>query len=292
MTIRLEIHNAGKRYKQSWALHHCDATIEPSSITALVGPNGAGKSTLLGAAAGLISLTEGEVVVDGRQVDRRMDPAIGYLAQDKPLYRRWRVSEMLAQAKDLNTDWDSRRAERLIDEAGLSLKDRVGTLSGGQRTRLALVLVLGRRPDLVLLDEPMAALDPLARLRVQQTLMTEVADTGMTVVMSSHILAELRDVCDALLLLQGGCSALDGPMDNLIQQHRILTGPTTDSLDWLPSGDRVEVRSAGLQTTVLVSTAPRVLPANWIDEPADLEEIVIARLRSAENPAAHAVAAS
>jgi ABC-2 type transport system ATP-binding protein len=142
-----------------------------------------------------------------------------------------------------------------------------------------------------LLDEPMANLDPLARLRLQQTLMTEVADSGMTVVVSSHILTEIRDVCDALLLLQDGRGTLHGPMDNLIQQHRILTGPTADSLDWLPPADRVEVRSAGPQTSVLVSAAPRVLPARWTDEPADLDEIVIARLRSAERAPSHTVGA-
>jgi len=282
MTIRLEVHNAGKRYRRGWALLNCTATIEPSSITALVGPNGAGKSTLLAAAAGLISLTEGDVTVDGRPVDGRMDPAVGYLAQDKPLYRRWRVSEMLAHTRDLNTDFDDRHARRLIDEASLSMDHRVGALSGGQRTRLALVLVLGRRPALVLLDEPLADLDPLARLRVQQTLMAEVADTGMTVLMSSHQLTEIRDSCDSLLLLQDGHVTLRGPMDHLVEQHRILTGPTTDSLDWLPPAHRVELRSVGQQTRVLVSTAPPVLPGGWTAEPADLEEIVIARLRTAE----------
>lgn len=283
MSISLEAHNASKRYNRGWALHHCDAAIEASSITALVGPNGAGKSTLLGAAAGLISLTEGDIAIGGRLVDRRMDLAVGYLAQEKPLYRRWRVADMLAQTADLNTDWDDRHAHRLLDEASLSLEDRVGTLSGGQRARLALILVLGRRPALVLLDEPMADLDPLARLRVQQTLMAEVADTGMTVVMSSHILTEVRDACDALLLLQDGRVTLHGPMDDLVLQHRILTGPSADSLDWLPPADRVEVRTTGQQTSVLVSLAPPVLPAHWINEPADLDEIVIARLRSAEN---------
>lgn len=165
MTIRLEVRGAGRRYKRGWALQHCDATVGPSSITALVGPNGAGKSTLMAAAAGLISLTEGRIAVDGRVVDRQMDPALGYLAQDKPLYRRWRVADVLAQAGDLNTTWDQRHALRLIGESGLALDARVRTLSGGQRTRLALTLVLARRPALVVLDEPFADLDPLARLR-------------------------------------------------------------------------------------------------------------------------------
>lgn len=287
MSVRLEFRDAGKHFKRGWALRHCDVVVEPGSITALIGPNGAGKSTLLGAAAGILSLSEGSVVVDGRPIDRRMDPAVGYLAQDKPMYRRWRVSDMLAQTRDLNADWDGPHAQRLLEQASLSLDERVGALSGGQRTRLALVLVLGRRPALLLLDEPMADLDPLARLRIQQTLMTEVADTGMTVVMSSHILTELRDVCDDLLLLQDAQVTLHGPMDDLVQQHRILTGPAVDSLDWLPPGHRVEVRSAGMQTSVLVSAAPPTLPPQWIDEPADLEEIVIARLRSGENAAAH-----
>ncbi len=283
MTIRLEVRNAVKRYKRGWALRDCDATIQPSTITALVGPNGAGKSTLLAAAAGVVSLTQGEISVDGRPVDRRIDPAVGYLAQNRPLYRRWRVSEMLAHTKDLNTQWDGRHAEQLIDRAAISTDDRVGHLSGGQWTSLALILVLAKRPALVLLDEPLAALDPLARLRVQQTLMAEVADTGMTVVMSSHIVGEIGDTCDALLLLQDGHVTLQGPMDDVVQRHRILTGPRADPLDWLPRTDRVEVRSAGQQTSVLVSAVPPFLPPRWTEQPVDLEDIVIARLRSAEN---------
>ncbi len=283
MTIRLEVRGAGKRYKRGWALRHCEVRIGPSSITALLGPNGAGKSTLMAAAAGLTGLTEGEIAVDGRVVDRRMDPALGYLAQDKPLYRRWRVSDLLAHTKDLNTTWDERHARRLVDDACLSLNTRVGTLSGGQRTRLALILVLGRRPAMVLLDEPLADLDPLARLQFQQTLMAEVADTGMTVLLSSHILNKVQDHCDQLLLLQDGQITLHGEVDRLVQQHRMLTGPVSDSLDWLPTADRVEVRTTARQRTVLVSAAPPVLPTDWTDEPVDLEEIVIARLRSTQN---------
>ena len=285
MTIQLEVRGAGKRYKRGWALRDCDLTVERSSITALVGPNGAGKSTLMAAAAGLLSLTEGEIAVDGRIVDRRMDSKLGYLAQDKPLYHRWRVSDMLAQTRDLNSAWDEGHARRLVEEAGLPLDARVGTLSGGQRTRLALSLVLGRRPALVLLDEPLSDLDPLARLQVQQALMAEVADTGMTVLMSSHILNEVRDTCDALLLLQDGHITLHGEMDELVKQHRILTGPHPDSLEWLPVADRVEVRTTARQTTVLVSAAPPVLPAGWTDEPVGLDEIVIARMRNAESAA-------
>lgn len=159
-------------------------------------------------------------------------------------------------------------------------------MSGGQRTRLALILVLGRRPGLVVLDEPLVDLDPLARLHVQQTLMAEVADTGLTVLLTSHILTEVQDTCDSLLLLQNGRITLQGETDALVRQHRMLTGPYPDPLDWLPEACQVEIRTTPRQTTVLVSAPPPVLPIGWTEEPVGLEEIVIAKLRSAEGAAA------
>lgn len=280
MTIRLTVENAGKQYRRGWALQDCTFAVEPGSITALVGPNGAGKTTVMAATAGLIRLTQGEIRVGGRPVDGRIDPHVGYLAQDKPLYRRFTVRDMVAQARDLNASWDSTLADRLVGEAGLSLRARIQTLSGGQRTRLALALVLARRPGLLLLDEPLADLDPLARLEVQQTLMTQAADTGMTILMSSHILGEVRDSCDSLLLMQGGSITLAGALDDLLGDHQFLVGPAPADLDWLPERSRVEVRLAPRQTTVLVSSAPEVLPPGWSQEPASLDDIVIARLRT------------
>lgn len=286
MTIQLEVRGAGKRHPRGWALRDCDLTVDPSTVTALIGPNGAGKSTLMAAAAGLTSLTTGEILVNGRPAGRAMPPELGYLAQDAPLYRRWRVADMVDQTADLNTSWDAPHAARLIDEAGIDPDIRVGSLSGGQRARLALALVLGKRPALVLLDEPLAGLDPLARLQVQQTLMAEVATTGMTVLMSSHILGDVQDTCDDLVLLQDGRVTLRGPVDVLISRHRLLTGPPADpaALGWLKAPDVVEVRSSLRQTTVLVSAPPPGLPAGWTDQPATLDEIVIARLRATTQP--------
>lgn len=280
MSVRWEIHDASKVYGRKSALRHCEATIEPGTVAALVGTNGAGKSTLLAATVGLVRLTSGHIAIDGRRVAGRLDPSVGYLAQDKPLFRRWRVSDMLAQAGDLNERWDERRARVLIDKSGLSLDSRVGDLSGGQRTRVALALVLARRPALLLLDEPLADLDPLARIQVQQDLMTEVADTGMTVVVSSHILSEVRDSCDSLLLLQDGQITLQGGTDDLVRRHRLLNGPSEDSLDWLPVGMRVEVRRTEHQVTVLICGEPPGLPPQWTSEPVELEDVVIARMRT------------
>ncbi|MEP6561506.1 MAG: ABC transporter ATP-binding protein, partial [Nakamurella sp.] len=242
-------------------------------------------STLMSAAAGLLALTEGRIEVEGTPVSTTpAHPGLGYLAQDKPLYRRYRVRDMLDIGRHLNTGWDDARARRLVDEAGVPLDQRVGKLSGGQRTRLALALVLARRPSVLLLDEPLADLDPLARLEVQQTLMTEVLDTGMTVLLSSHILGEIQDACEDLLLLQGGGIVLDGALESLLSRHRVLVGPGTDpagnDLAWLPANGRIEVRRAARQTTVLVDHQVSNLPAGWTAADPTLDELVVAYLRA------------
>ena len=176
----LTVRDAGVHYRRGWALRRCSFELAPGGITALVGPNGAGKSTLMMAASGLLALTEGSVRVFGASVHTSpAHPDLGYLAQDKPLYRQASVQAMLWIGQKLNARWDAVLAQQLCDEAGLDRRARVRTLSSGQRTRLALALVLARRPTLLLLDEPLADLDPLARLEVQQMLLAQVADTGM-----------------------------------------------------------------------------------------------------------------
>lgn len=280
----LKAEDLGVRFRKSWALRQCSFVLRQGRITALVGPNGAGKSTLMAVAAGLVAPTEGRVEVAGTGVTvRGMHPAVGYLAQDKPLYRRFRVRDMVAIAADLNTRWDAARARRLIDEAGVSFASRVGTLSSGQRTRLALALVLARRPAVLLLDEPLADLDPLARVEVQQTLLTEVMDTGMSVLMSSHIVGEVQDTCDDLLLLRGGGIALDSSVERILGSYRVLIGPGThdgdDTLARLPASGVVEIRRSARQTTVLLDGRPPMVPTGWSVAPATLEEVVMAHLR-------------
>src|SRR5689334_20016775 len=206
----------GKRYRRGWALKDCTFTLPAGRIAALVGPNGAGKSTLMSLALGLLRQTEGSVEVLGRT---------GFLAQGKPLYQGFTVAEMLRAGRELNRDWDDGYARRMVDEARVPLKAKIRTLSGGQRTRVALAVTLGRRPDVLLLDEPLADLDPLARQEVMQALLAEVAETGTTVVLSSHVIADLDGICDHLLLLSDGRMRLAGDVEDLLAEHRLLVGP-------------------------------------------------------------------
>lgn len=279
----------GKRYRRLWALRECSFALRPGVITALVGPNGAGKSTLMATAAGLLAATEGRIEIGGTRVTTTpAHPNLGYLAQDKPLYRRYRVRDVLDIGRHLNVGWDEAKARRLVDEAGISRNARVRTLSGGQRTRLALALVLARRPSVLLLDEPLADLDPLARLEVQQTLMTEVLDTGMTVLLSSHILGEIQEACEDLLLLQRGRMVLDGELDDLLSSHRVLVGPginTDAKTAWLPTTGVIEIRRSTRQTTVLLDKPVPNLPTGWADTAPTLDELVIAYLRAGREEA-------
>lgn len=278
----LTVTDVGQRFGKKWVLRECSFDLRPHAVTALIGPNGAGKSTLMAAAAGLIESTEGRIEVCGSAVTASpAHPDLGYLAQDKPLYRQYRVRDMVGIARNLNRRWDQAHADELIDAADLDRAQRVATLSGGQRTRLALALVLARRPSVLLLDEPLADLDPLARLEVQQTLMTEVADTGMTVLMSSHILGEVVDLCEDLLVMGSGRITLSGSLDEVLAQHRILVGPGTapSDLDFLPAGATVEAQHAQRQTTLLVDRPISDLPPGWTISDPSLDDVVLAYLR-------------
>lgn len=283
----LRVAHVGQRYGKKWVLRDCSFDLRPHAVTALIGPNGAGKSTLMSAIAGLHVPTEGEIEIDGTAVAASpAHPFLGYLAQDKPLYRQYTVRDMVAIARHLNARWDQAHSDELIDAAGLDRAQRVRTLSGGQRTRLALALVLARRPSVLLLDEPLADLDPLARLEVQQTLMAEVAETGMTVLMSSHILGEVVDLCEDVLVMGaarggGGHITLAGPIDEILASHRLLVGPATSpaELAFLPEGSIVEAQHAARQTTVLVDRPVGALPEGWTAADASLDDVVLAHLR-------------
>ena len=206
----------GKKYRRGWALRETSLVIPSNRVVALVGPNGAGKSTLMGLITGLLRPTTGAIAVFGdRPAGRGLHPAVSYLAQQKPLYPQFTVTETLTFGARTNPTWDQRYAEHLIAQAGVPMGAKVGTLSGGQRTRVALALALGKRPGLLLLDEPLADLDPLAREAVLRTLLTEARSQGITVVLSSHVLAELEGVCDHLVLLHKGRILLAGDVSRL-----------------------------------------------------------------------------
>ncbi|OKJ99386.1 ABC transporter ATP-binding protein [Streptomyces sp. CB03234] len=280
MTSALEAHGLAKRYgrRRGPALQDCAFRLPAGRICALVGPNGAGKSTLLALAAGLMRPTAGTVRVLGT------DPAsarerVAYVAQDKPLYPQLTVAETLRVGAELNPGrWDAEVAERIVGP--LDPAARVRTLSGGQRTRVALALALGKRPELLLLDEPMADLDPLARHQLMGTLMADAAERGTTVVMSSHILSELEGACDFLLLVDDGRIRLGGSIDDILTAHTLVTGPVAD----LAPHTVVESRVTGRQLTALVRHDGPVAPTPWHTTEPSLEDLLLAHLRSPDAP--------
>lgn len=218
----------GKRYRRHWALQDLDLELPRGRIAALVGPNGAGKTTLLMLATGLLTASVGSIEVLGTDPSRSgMPTGASFLAHGKPLYPGFTVAEMLSAAAALNVGctWDAAYAARLVEVAGLTPDQRTGNLSSGQRARVAVAIALGRRPQLLLLDEPLAELDPLARTQVLGTLLAEAAETGMTVLMSSHVLTDLQDSCDHLVLLRDGNLRLNGDLVTLLDEHRVLVGP-------------------------------------------------------------------
>jgi ABC-2 type transport system ATP-binding protein len=277
----LRCDGVGKRYGSIWALRDCTLQIPAGSVTALVGPNGAGKTTLLQLAVGMSAPTSGEIETLGwapRSAPQMVLPRIGFVAQDHPLYRGFTLAEMLGFGRRLNARWDDALARRRLAGLGLELKQQVGKLSGGQQAQLALTLALAKRPELLLLDEPAASLDPLARREFLQALMEAVADNGVTVVLSSHILADLERVCDHLVILSRARVVLAGAIEEIVRSHRLLTGPRRDVEDIAQLHSVVQSSSTERQTTVLVRANGHVYDSHWRVSEVGLEQIVLAYL--------------
>jgi ABC-2 type transport system ATP-binding protein len=284
----LEASELGKRYGANWALRDCTLSVPAGSVTALVGPNGAGKTTLLQLAVGLIAPSAGSISVAGH--DPRAEalavlPHVGFVAQDHPLPRRFTIAETLKLGRELNPSWDAAVAERRIDELGLSRRQRVGTLSGGQQAQVALTLALAKRPQVLLLDEPVASLDPLARREFLSGVLRGVTETGMTVVLSSHIVADLERICDRLIILAGGRTQLDGSIDEILAEHRLLTGPRSDGATVARVHQVIRESHTERQTTLLVRANGHVYDTRWEVHEVDLEEIVLAYLGATTIPA-------
>ncbi|MEO3790245.1 ABC transporter ATP-binding protein [Nonomuraea sp. B10E15] len=279
MSPVLEATGLGVRYRRTWALRDCSLAVPAGRVAALVGPNGAGKSTLMHAAVGLLRPARGSVGVAGE---------VAFVAQDKPLYDGFTVAGMLSFGHRMNTRWDDQGARDRLGALGIPLDRKAGRLSGGQRAQVALTLALARRPDLLVLDEPLANLDPLARHDVMRALMGEVAERELTVLLSSHVVSDLEETCDWLIVLNGGRLQVSGDIDDLLADHLVLTGPAelAGALADRPAGD-VEVVGGGLagrQATLLVRGAPALDP-RWQARPAGLEELVMGYLRSPESAA-------
>jgi ABC-2 type transport system ATP-binding protein len=282
----LEASGVSKRYLGVCALSECNLAIPAGTVTALVGPNGAGKSTLLHLAAGLRRPSAGSIRVLDGLVPGSPDAlsGVGFVAQDAPLYWRMSVVGMLQMARDLNPVWDGSFAVRRIGELGIPLNARVGALPGGYQAQLALTIALAKRPRLLLLDEPLARLDPLARHEFLGLLMAAVAADGLSVVFSSHVLAELERICDYLVLLSHGRVQLAGQVDAVLAGHRVLTGPP-DQVSGLPAAlAPIPIARAGGQAHLLVRTDGwnDPMPPGFVAPPAVLEELVLAYLGQPE----------
>jgi ABC-2 type transport system ATP-binding protein len=282
----------GKRYGSKWALRDCTIDVPEGSVTALVGPNGAGKTTLLQLAVGLTRPSAGDVTVLGLPP---RDPAllarVGFVGQDHPLHRGFTVAETLKLGRKLNPGWDDALAHERVQRLDLPLDRTVGRLSGGQRAQVALTVALAKRPELLVLDEPVASLDPLARREFLNGLMEAVSETGLTVILSSHIVAELERVCDHLVILAQARAELAGPIDEILAGHRLLTGPRTEAGAVARMHDVIRERHTERQTTLLVRADGHVYDAEWELHEVDLEEIVLAYLGyGASRPLAEAVA--
>jgi len=282
MTTAIESSGLGRRYGRKWALRDCTLRIPAGHVVGLVGPNGAGKTTMLQLAVGLAAPTTGEVrVLDGLLPGSpaALD-AVAFVAQDAALYRTLSVADMLRVGRALNRRWSAERAQLRLLDLGISLRSRVGELSGGQRAQVALTLALAKSPQLLILDEPLAALDPLARHDFLAALMAAVAEDGVSVVFSSHVVAELERVCDYMVVIHSGRVQLAGEVDELTAGHRMLTGPADQAAAVAGAFPVVRSSRAAAHAHLLVRTGdPGAAPPGWQSAPVPLEELVLAYMR-------------
>jgi ABC-2 type transport system ATP-binding protein len=286
VTAVIEAEGLGKRYRRQWALSDCTLSIPAGHVVGLVGLNGAGKTTLLNLATGMVAPTTGTIaVLGGRPAAGPAQLArVGYLAQDAPVYPGLSVAEHLKLGARLNPGWDAPLARRRIDQLDLDPRRKAGKLSGGQRAQLGLNIALAKRPELLILDEPVASLDPLARREFLQDLMEAVAEEQVNIVLSSHLINDLERVCDYLIVLADARVRIAGPVDDLLAAHRLLSGPRRDEGS-LPAGMQVISGShTDRQSTLLVGTSGPILDPAWTVTEIGLEDLVLAYMKQAAGP--------
>ena len=277
----------GKQYRHTWALRDCTLAVPEGHVVGLVGPNGAGKTTLLRLATGMLTPTRGTITVLGERP--AAGPAqlarVGFVAQDTAVYARLTVADHLRFGAWLNPGWDDDLARQRIGQLALDPKQRAGSLSGGQRAQLALTLAMAKRPELLILDEPVASLDPLARREFLQGLMETVAEQRLSVVLSSHLVADLERVCDYVVVLVASRVRVAGEVSDLLASHHRLSGPRRDP-GRLPAGQEVITEShTDKQTSLLVRTDGPVLDPAWAVKPVSLEDLVLAYMSRAGDDA-------
>jgi len=288
VSAALEASGLGKRYGRNWALKDCNLTVPKGRIAALVGPNGAGKTTLLHLAVGLLAPTAGTVrVLDQPAGAAELVSQVGFVAQDTPLYRDFTAAEHLTMGRKLNHRFDEALGRSRLGRVGVPLDRRVGALSGGQRAQVALTLALARRPELLLLDEPLASLDPLARREFLQALMGSVAEQAVTVVLSSHLLADLERVCDYLIVLHASRVQLAGGVDELVAEHKQLVGPRHGNDPVAGVAAVLRASHTDRQSTLLVRTNANIDDPRWTVHEVTLEDLILAYLAEGETQSSH-----
>ena len=280
MSAAIATENLGKRYGSKWALRDCTFSLPAGRVCGLVGANGAGKTTLLRLLTGLSRPTTGHAEVAGQVPGDRVEflGEIGYLAQDVPLYRRWSVADHLRMGAQLNPRWDDAAGRERLRSLRIPLEQKVGTLSGGQRAQVALALALAKRPHVLMLDEPVAALDPLARRGFLSTLTEAVADGDLTVILSSHLVADLERVCDHLVVLAESRTVLAAELEDVLGSHRLLTGPRRDTSAIEREHTVLRSERTHRQVSLWVRLEGPLHDPNWQVEELSLEEIMLAYL--------------
>jgi ABC-2 type transport system ATP-binding protein len=280
----IETSGLGKQYGKSWALRDCTLALPAGHLAALVGPNGAGKSTLMNMTAGLTVPTAGTATVLGGQPAGSPGAlnGVAFVAQDAPVYRNFSAADMIHLTRNLNRQFDTAFAQARLADLGIPLNKKAGKLSGGQQSQLALTLALARRPRLLILDEPLAALDPIARQDFLAAVMTAMTDDGVTVLLSSHQVAELERVADFLIVLARAQLQIAGEVDDLLAGHRVLSGPTAEADEYARRLTVVQTRRGDAQTHLLARTGETTAPVapGWESHQPSLEEVVMAYLRN------------
>ncbi len=283
MTVAIEASGLGKQYGRRWALSDCTLSVPAGRVAGLVGPNGAGKTTLLNLATGMLVPTTGSIEVLGAAP--ASGPAqlakVGYVAQDTPTYAGLSVEDHLRLGAHLNPGWDADLAHNRISQLGLDPGQKAGKLSGGQRAQLALTLAIAKRPELLILDEPIASLDPLARREFLQVLMESTAEQELSVVMSSHLVADLERVCDFLVVLVASRVQVAGEVDQLLATHHLLTGTRRDPAMLPPGQQVISASHTDRQTTLLVRSDELIDDPTWSVAHIGLEDLVLAYMGNA-----------
>lgn len=283
--LAIQTTGLGKRYGSFWALENCNITVPAGSVSALVGPNGAGKSTLLKLLVGLSSSSTGDSEVLGKIPKQHEDflADIGYLAQEIPLYKSLNAADHIKMGTHLNKRFDASFIRKRLQELAIPLNRPVGKLSGGQRAQVALALALAKKPKLLLLDEPVAALDPLARHDFLSSLAQAVADGGLTVVMSSHLLADLERVSDHVIVLAAGKTQLCDDIETVLHEHKILVGHRVDSKELGTDMTIIHETKTARQSSLLVRIAKGAkVPSGWQQHEPNIEEIILAYMGQAK----------